>query len=127
MPDEQLRYARNGDVHLAYRVFGASGPFVIWVPGWVVGNVDTYDDAASPYGPLIEPFARETRFVVYDKRGAGLSDPVAHAPSLKLSASTISGPYAMPSRRTSRSSSAPVKGARSAFCSLRRTPTELTS
>lgn len=82
MPDEQLRYARNGDVHLAYRVFGASGPFVIWVPGWVVGNVDTYDDAASPYGPLIEPFARETRFVVYDKRGAGLSDPVARAPSL---------------------------------------------
>ncbi|SON59288.1 Putative aminoacrylate hydrolase RutD [Mycobacterium simulans] len=82
MTDGRVRYARNGDVHLAYRVFGESGPVVVWVPGWVVGNVDTYDDAASLYGPLIEKFARETRFVVYDKRGAGLSDPVSQAPSL---------------------------------------------
>ncbi len=29
----QLRYARNGDVRLAYRVFGDSGPFLVWVAG----------------------------------------------------------------------------------------------
>lgn len=80
--DGLVRYARNGDVHLAYRVFGESGPVVVWVPGWVVGNVDTYDDSASPYKPLIDLFAQETRFAVYDRRGAGLSAPVAHAPSL---------------------------------------------
>ncbi|WP_326548374.1 adenylate/guanylate cyclase domain-containing protein [Mycolicibacterium sp. ND9-15] len=82
MSDGQVRYARNGDVHLAYRVFGDSGPVVVWVPGWVVGNVDTYGDPASPYQPLIELFSQETQFVVYDKRGAGLSDPVTNAPSL---------------------------------------------
>jgi len=40
---DRVRYARNGEVRLAYRVFGESGPTVIWVPGWVVGNVDTID------------------------------------------------------------------------------------
>jgi class 3 adenylate cyclase/alpha-beta hydrolase superfamily lysophospholipase len=48
----------------------------------VVGNVDTYDDPASPYALLVDLLSRETRLVVFDRRGAGLSDPAAHAPSL---------------------------------------------
>jgi hypothetical protein len=52
--DGRVHYARNGDVRLAYRVFGDTGPLIVWVPGWVVSNVDTYDEADSPYAPLIE-------------------------------------------------------------------------
>ncbi|MDT5160705.1 MAG: hypothetical protein QOC90_1015, partial [Mycobacterium sp.] len=27
-----MHYARNGDVRLAYRVFGDSGPVTVWAP-----------------------------------------------------------------------------------------------
>lgn len=75
MTDGLLRYARNGDVRLAYRVFGASGPFVVWVPGWMLSNVDTIDEPGNLYAEFIEYFARSTRFIVWDRRGTGLSDP----------------------------------------------------
>lgn len=78
MSDNRVQYARNGDVHLAYRVFGETGPIVIWVLGWVVSNVDAIDDPGSPYAPAIERAAQHCRLVVWDRRGAGLSDPSAH-------------------------------------------------
>ncbi len=77
MTERQLRYARNGDVRLAYRVFGASGPFLIWVPGWMIGNVDTIDEPGSPYAEVVDLFSQSTRFIVWDRRGTGLSDPSA--------------------------------------------------
>lgn len=73
-----VRYARNGDVRLAYRVFGDTGPTVVWVPGWVVGNVDTIDEPESPYAHLIDVISRELRLVAWDRRGTGLSDPSSH-------------------------------------------------
>ena len=75
MTDGRLRYARNGDVRLAYRVFGASGPFLIWVPGWMLSNVDTIDEPGSPYAEAVDLFSQSTRFIVWDRRGTGLSDP----------------------------------------------------
>src|SRR5258705_8712795 len=82
MSDDRVHYARNGDVRLAYRVFGESGPTVIWVPGWVVGNVDTVDDPGSPYAHGIERFSQEIQSVMWDRRGTGLSDPATHPLSL---------------------------------------------
>lgn len=80
--DSRVRYARNGDVRLAYRVFGDSGPVVIWVPGWVVSNVDTMDAPESQYARGIELGSEAARFVVWDRRGSGLSDPASHLLSL---------------------------------------------
>jgi pimeloyl-ACP methyl ester carboxylesterase/class 3 adenylate cyclase len=80
--DGQLRYARNGDVRLAYRVFGASGPSVIWVPGWTLSNVDAIDEPGSPYAELIELASQSTRFLVWDRRGTGLSDPSTESLSM---------------------------------------------
>lgn len=77
-----MHYARSGDARLAYRVFGDSGPVFIWAPGWVVNNVDTIDEPGSPYAGLVERLSRSTRFVMFDRRGSGLSDPLTHAPSL---------------------------------------------
>jgi class 3 adenylate cyclase len=82
MGDDRVHYARNRDVHLAYRVFGESGPMVIWVPGWVVSNVDTIDDPGSPYAHGIERMSQQVRCVVWDRRGTGLSDPSTHLLSL---------------------------------------------
>jgi pimeloyl-ACP methyl ester carboxylesterase len=47
----------------------------IWSPGWVVSNVDTLDEPDSPYLRLIQRLTHVMRFVMWDKRGTGLSDP----------------------------------------------------
>jgi len=77
-----VHYARNGDVRLAYRIFGDSGPVFVWASGWIVNNVDTIDEQDSPYAGLVQRLSQGTRFVMYDRRGSGLSDPLTHAPSL---------------------------------------------
>jgi pimeloyl-ACP methyl ester carboxylesterase/class 3 adenylate cyclase len=77
----RVRYARNGDIRLAYRVWGDGEPVLVWVPGWV-SNVDLYDDPTSPLSAFAEQLARTTRLIVWDKRGTGLSDPVTHPPPL---------------------------------------------
>lgn len=82
MTDGGLRYARNGDVRLAYRVFGTSGPFLIWVPGWMLSNVDTVDEPGSPYAEIIDLLSQSTRFIVWDRRGTGLSDPSTQSLSI---------------------------------------------
>ena len=81
MNDGRVHYARNGDVRLAYRVFGDGAPTLVWIPGWV-SNVDLYDDPAMPFASTIERLAEGTRLIVFDKRGTGLSDPVTHPPPL---------------------------------------------
>ena len=70
-----MHYARHGDVRLAYRIFGDSGPVVVWSPGWVVSNVDTIDEPNSPYKRLIDIMSESVQLVVWDRRGTGLSDP----------------------------------------------------
>jgi class 3 adenylate cyclase len=82
MSDDGVRYARNGEVRLAYRIFGESGPTVIWVPGWVVSNVDAIDAPDSPYLRSIELLSQQMRSVVWDRRGSGISDPSTHLLSL---------------------------------------------
>jgi class 3 adenylate cyclase/pimeloyl-ACP methyl ester carboxylesterase len=76
-----VRFARNGDAHLAYRVLGDGEIPLVLVPGWV-SNVDLYDDPAYPFAPLIEQLARQTRLILWDKRGTGLSDPATRVPTL---------------------------------------------
>jgi class 3 adenylate cyclase/pimeloyl-ACP methyl ester carboxylesterase len=79
--DERVRYARNGDVRLAYREFGHGDTTLVWIPGWF-SNVEMYDDPASPFTAVIEQLAEVMRVVVWDKRGTGLSDPATHVPPL---------------------------------------------
>ncbi|MCW2662843.1 MAG: hydrolase [Mycobacterium sp.] len=80
--DGRVRYARNGDVRLAYREFGDGDTTLIWIPGWF-SNVEMYDDPASPFTAVIEQLAQVLRVIVWDKRGTGLSDPAAHVPPLE--------------------------------------------
>jgi pimeloyl-ACP methyl ester carboxylesterase len=70
-----VRYARNRDVRLAYRVFGASGPYVIFVPGWMLNNVDTIDEPGSPHAENVDLISSSIRLIVWDRRRTGLSDP----------------------------------------------------
>ena len=79
--DGRVRYARNGDVRLAYRAFGDGDTTLVWIPGWF-SNVEMYDDPATPQTAVIAQLSDEMRVVVWDKRGTGLSDPASHVPPL---------------------------------------------
>jgi class 3 adenylate cyclase len=70
----ETRYARSGDVSIAYQVVG-EGPFdLVYVPGWV-SNVELMWDEPD-YTAFLERLASFSRLIIFDKRGTGLSDPV---------------------------------------------------
>jgi pimeloyl-ACP methyl ester carboxylesterase len=77
----ETRYARSGDVMIAYQVVG-EGPFdVVIVPGWV-SHVELQWESAG-WAALLRGVAGHARVLVFDKRGTGLSDRVPGAPTLE--------------------------------------------
>jgi class 3 adenylate cyclase len=74
MTEHVTRYARSGDVHVAYQVSG-SGPLdLVFVPG-IASHLEYQweEPLQARFFRRLESFARLIRF---DKRGAGLSDRV---------------------------------------------------
>jgi pimeloyl-ACP methyl ester carboxylesterase len=77
----ETRYARSGDVMIAYQVLG-EGPFdVVFVPG-TVSHVELQWELEG-WAALLRAVAGHVRVLVFDKRGTGLSDRVAGAPTLE--------------------------------------------
>jgi pimeloyl-ACP methyl ester carboxylesterase len=75
MPPE-TRYAKSGDVNIAYQVVG-DGPFdLVYVPGWV-SNVELLWEKPKPTR-LLERLASFSRLILFDKRGTGMSDRVSN-------------------------------------------------
>ncbi len=73
------RYARCGDVHIAYQVLG-QGPALIIVPGFMSHLELQWEDPA--FRSFVRRLARFSTVARFDKRGTGLSDPVAGLPTL---------------------------------------------
>ena len=71
----RTRYARSGDLSIAYQVIGSGDVDLVMVPGFV-SNLDWFWHGAGPRR-LMEGMASFSRLIVFDKRGTGLSDPVA--------------------------------------------------
>ncbi len=70
----ETRYARSGDVHLAYQVVG-DGPVDLVLFGTFVSHVELIwedPDAAD----FLRRLASFSRLIIFDKRGVGMSDPV---------------------------------------------------
>ena len=70
----ETRYARNGDVHIAYQVLG-DGPIDVVLFGTFVSHVELIwedRDAAS----FLRRLAGFSRLIIFDKRGVGMSDPL---------------------------------------------------
>src|SRR2546425_13321922 len=79
LPD--TRYAKSGDIHIAYQVTGQGPLDLIFVPGFV-SNIEyswTYPRLAEFYRRL----ASLSRLVLFDKRGTGGSDRVKQMPTLE--------------------------------------------
>jgi class 3 adenylate cyclase len=71
----ETRYAKSGDVNVAYQVVG-DGPFdLVYVPGWI-SNVELMWEEPA-HARLLRRLASFSRLILFDKRGTGLSDPVS--------------------------------------------------
>ncbi len=71
----QTRYAKSGDVHIAYQVVGEGPVDLVYVPGWI-----SHVELAWELPDLADGFERLasfSRLILFDKRGTGMSDPVA--------------------------------------------------
>ena len=75
------KYAKSGDVHIAYQVTGSGDHDLILVPGWV-SNVE-YAWEEPSMASFLARLATFSRLILLDRRGTGLSDRVAELPTLE--------------------------------------------
>jgi pimeloyl-ACP methyl ester carboxylesterase len=76
-----IRYARSGDVAIAYSILG-DGPIDLVAVHGFAGNLDF--ELESPYWrPFHDRLASFSRHVMFDRRGTGLSDRMREAPTLE--------------------------------------------
>jgi pimeloyl-ACP methyl ester carboxylesterase/DNA-binding CsgD family transcriptional regulator len=80
MPAE-TRYARSGDVNIAYQVIGDGDLDLVFVMGWV-SHLD-YFWAEPSFARFLSRLAAFSRLILFDKRGTGLSDRVTDLPTLE--------------------------------------------
>ena len=79
MPD--TRYARNGEISIAYQIVG-EGPIDLVLVNGLAAHLDLlWADPEST--AFLRRLASFSRLILFDKPGTGLSDPVAGAPSLE--------------------------------------------
>jgi len=74
------RYARSGEVHVAYQVFGDGPARLVFAPGFV-SHIDNYWDSPR-FRDWLDGLGRLARVAMFDKRGTGLSDPVSALPPM---------------------------------------------
>src|SRR5690349_18591957 len=77
----ETRYAKSGDVSIAYQVLGSGPVDLIYVPGWVSHLEYSWEE------PSLARFYRQlasfTRLILFDKRGTGMSDQGTNMPTLE--------------------------------------------
>ena len=78
----ETRYAKSGDVSIAYQVVG-DGPFdVVFSPG-IVSHLDLLWEMRTFQTQIAERLASFARLILFDKRGTGMSDRVDAVPQLE--------------------------------------------
>jgi pimeloyl-ACP methyl ester carboxylesterase/DNA-binding SARP family transcriptional activator/class 3 adenylate cyclase len=82
----RTQYARRGDVSLAYQVVG-EGPNLVLIPGWV-SHIE-YAWEVPGYADFLRRLTSFSRLILVDRRGTGLSDPVAALPTLEERADDV--------------------------------------
>jgi len=72
MTPPETRYARSGDVRIAYQIVGDGPLDLVFVPGFV-SNVDLFWETPE-WAQFFSRLAAFSRLILFDKRGTGLSD-----------------------------------------------------
>jgi pimeloyl-ACP methyl ester carboxylesterase len=71
----ETRYAKSGEVHIAYQVVGRGPLDLVYVPGWVSHVELAWEEPTlARFLSRLSSFAR---LIMFDKRGTGLSDRVS--------------------------------------------------
>jgi pimeloyl-ACP methyl ester carboxylesterase len=74
-PVPETRYAKSGDLNIAYQVVGDGPSDLIWVPGWISNVEESWE--VPEYAQFLDRLASFSRLILFDKRGTGLSDHVS--------------------------------------------------
>ena len=77
----QTRYARSGDVNIAYQVIGDEPTDVLIVPG-AISHLELVHELPGCVS-FLQHLSRFARVIHFDKRGQGLSDRLSGVPSLE--------------------------------------------
>jgi pimeloyl-ACP methyl ester carboxylesterase len=79
----ETRYARSGDVNIAYQVTGEGPIDLVYVMGWV-SNLEAFWQEPT-VARFFNRLASFSRLILFDKRGTGLSDrvPIDRLPTLE--------------------------------------------
>jgi pimeloyl-ACP methyl ester carboxylesterase len=70
-----VRYARSGDVNIAYQVFGHGPVDLVFVMGWI-SHLEWFWREPS-FARFLRELGKGARVILFDKRGTGLSDRCA--------------------------------------------------
>ena len=85
--DKPIRYAINGDVHIAYQVVGDGPIDLVYTPG-IWSNLEIMWEW-PPWARYLGRLAAFSRLVLFDMRGVGLSDRGSQPPILELQADDV--------------------------------------
>jgi class 3 adenylate cyclase len=77
----ETRYARSGEVSIAYQVTGAGSFDLVYVPA--TSHHVELNWESPPVARFLERLGSLGRLIVFDKRGTGMSDRVAGSPTLE--------------------------------------------
>ncbi len=79
----ETKYARSGDVNIAYQVIGDAPLDLVFVMGWV-SHMEYFWREPS-FARFLHRLASFSRLILFDKRGTGLSDrvPINQLPTLE--------------------------------------------
>jgi pimeloyl-ACP methyl ester carboxylesterase len=77
----RTRYARSGDVHIAYQVIGEGPLDLVLVPGFVSHVEYIWEEPRAAH--FLKRLASFARLILFDKRGTGLSDRGGPVPTLE--------------------------------------------
>jgi pimeloyl-ACP methyl ester carboxylesterase len=75
------QYAKSGDASIAYQVVGEGALDLVLVLGFATHLELQWE--SPPFARFCERLSSFSRLIVFDKRGTGLSDPVAEVPTLE--------------------------------------------
>jgi len=72
----ETKYARNGEIHLAYQTLGTGPPDLLAVSSGPLSHVEQIWEQPT-LARVLRRLASYGRLILFDQRGTGLSDPVA--------------------------------------------------
>jgi class 3 adenylate cyclase len=77
----ETKYAKSGDVHIAFQIFGSGSIQLVLGPGWASHIEYAWEEPS--YARFLQLLGSFARVVWFDKRGTGLSDRVQELPTLE--------------------------------------------